>query len=241
MFRHSRRIALLVVLGVATFVARPALATTTPANIMNTVRDYAATDASRDLLVRVDEALNALTYTYYTHNHYWNDLTGVYKTDCSGFANTMVEDATPEAFDQLTDRRDTSRPLAEDYYYLFRSIPYGTTRYDWTRVKKVSELRPGDVLVWKYKYSSSTTGHVMIVASKPVRDSRWSNVYKVRIADSANSGHGNDNRGKSGSGVGAGEILLRYSTEYGTPYAYAWNLNGIWHTDVSFAMARAAD
>ncbi len=221
-------------------IAGTASATTTPTNVPNSLRDSAATPESRELLVRVDDALNALTYTYYTTSSgYWNDSTGVYKVDCTGYLNRMVEDSNPTSYDHVCEARDTTRPSAEDYYYTFRAIPYDTTKNHWRRVKRVRDLRPGDVLVWRYDQPTSTsTGHAVVIVSNPERDTRWSNAYRVRVSDSARSGHSNDNRGSTGSGVGAGTMLLRYDSDSGVPYAYAWSLKGYWHDDVRFAAAR---
>lgn len=237
----KRRHLLTVVAAMAVAVPAVASATTTPTNVPNSMYDAAKTAEARDLVERVDDALNAITLTYYVWgSDSWNDSTGVYKVDCTGFVNRMIEDANPSGFDEILEARDTTRPAAEDYYHFFRAIPYGSTRDKWTRIEKVASLRPGDVLVWKYttEQASGSTGHAMIVVDTPVRDGRWSNVYRVRVADSAKSGHGTDNRGSSGSGVGAGYILLRYSSTSGRPYAYAWNTNGVWHSDVGFALAR---
>jgi hypothetical protein len=227
----------------AVAMALPALAsaTTTPTNVPNELYSYAKTGESRQLVERVDDALNGISYTYYLWGgDSWNDSTGTYKVDCTGFVNRMVEDANPSAYDEILEYRDTTRASANDYYYMFRRISYGTTKDKWYRVEKASYLRPGDILVWKYDavQASGSTGHAMVVVDVPKKDSRWSNVYKVRIADSAKSGHSTDNRGSSGSGVGAGYILLKVSTSSGRPYAYAWNTNGVWHDDVTIAMAR---
>jgi cell wall-associated NlpC family hydrolase len=240
--RFANVLAATVTIGVLAAAPRPSAATTASANIPNTLRDSAATSEARELLVRVDDALNALTYTYYSEiADYWNDATGVYKVDCSGYVNRLVEDAVPSSYDAICDERDTTRPAAEDYYYTFRAIPYDTTRDHWRRIKRVKDLRPGDVLVWRYlepDEHDESTGHTMIVVGLPERDTRWSNVYRVRVSDSARSGHSSDNRGNTGSGVGAGVMLLRYDPDSGVPTAYAWSLLGYWQTDIRFAAAR---
>jgi hypothetical protein len=217
-----------------------ASATTTPNNIPNDLRAYAGSAAAEDLLVRADEALNALTYTYYRFaGTYFDDDDGVYKVDCSGYLNRMVEDAVPDDFDRLRDVRSTDDPTAEDYYYLFRSISYGETRYGWKRIKRVADLKPGDVMVWRYQEPETpSTGHSTIVVDLPKRDSRWSNVWRVRVTDSARSGHASDNRGSSGSGVGAGWLMIKVSSDTGAPIAYSWTTYASWHSDISFALAR---
>lgn len=227
----------------AASLAVPALAgaTTTPTNVPDSMYAQAKTSESRQVVERVDDALNGINLTYYVlGGDNWTDSTGVYKVDCTGFVNRMIEDASPSAYDELLEARDTTRPSASDYYSFFRTISFGTTENKWTRIEKVASLRPGDVVAWKYDVapSSGSTGHAVVVVDVPVRDTRWSNVYRVRVADSAKSGHSTDNRGSSGSGVGAGYMLIRYSSETGRPYDYAWSTAGYWKGDASFAMAR---
>lgn len=217
--------------------------TTTPSNVPNTLRPYAATEASRDLLVRVDEVLNALTYTTYVFGgNYLDFLRGIYKVDCTGYLNHLVEDVAPSAYDALLDLRGTSRPSARDYVAFFRGLPYDTARYGWQRIRRARDLRPGDVLVWRYDDPSSvSTGHAVVVVSLPTRDLRWSNVFRLRVSDSARSGHSYDNRGSTGQGVGAGEMLVKVDGTSGVPTQIAWSLRGIFRSDIAIAAARVAD
>jgi hypothetical protein len=211
-------------------------------NVPNSLYDSAASAGAQDLVTRVDEALNALTYTIYdtVPPLDWNDDTGVYKVDCTGYVNRMVEDAVPEAYDELGDARGTTHPAAKDYYYFFKSISIGGTRGRWRRPERVSSLRPGDLLVYRYKEDPGTgsTGHAMIVVGIPVKDStRGSSIYRVRVSDSARSGHTRDNRDSDTSGVGAGEILVRVDSN-GQPVSYTWSTTGPFHTDIYLAMGR---
>jgi hypothetical protein len=218
--------------------AASASATTTPTNINNTLRDAAASDGARDLLVRLDEALNALTYSVHQYSpQSWSDSTGTYKVDCSGYIGRMLEDAVPEAYDEVGEARNTSRPLAHDYYYFFRSITPGGTKGRWRRPAQFKDVRPGDMLVWRYKETqdSGSTGHTTVVVSVPLLYD--TNVYRVRVTDSAKSGHTNDNRKGTNTGVGAGEILVKVNSS-GQPIQYTWSLTGPWHSDIYMAMGR---
>lgn len=238
--------AVAVLVGTAAFSGRAYAVTGTPTttanNVPNAVYDEAASDGGYDLTVRVDEALNGLTYTIYRLGapQLWDSVKGIYEVDCSGFVNRMVEDATPEAYDELRDARNVSRPRVGDYYDFFKSIAVGGTKGRWRRPAHASYLGPGDLLVYRYLVDPGTgaTGHSMIVVSSAVRDTtRGSNIYRVRVADSARSGHTNDNRGALGSGVGAGEILVKVDAN-GQPIAYSWSLTGPFYTDVTLAMGR---
>jgi hypothetical protein len=217
------------------------VATTTSTNVSNSLYDEAASEGAYDLIQRVDEALNALRYTIHdiSTDQYWSD-SGRYEVDCSGYVNRMVEDAVPTAFDQLMDARNTDRPRSSDYYYFFKSIDIGGTRGRWRRPAAVRDLRPGDLLVWRYTEEQDTgsTGHTTIVVGVPVKDtSRGSNIYRVRVTDSARSGHTRDNRGSKGSGVGAGEILVKVNSS-NQPLTYAWSLTGPFHSGIAMAMGR---
>lgn len=225
---------------IAMLISVAAEATTTPTNVMNDLRDEVASDGSYDVLVRVDEVLNALTYTVYRDSgEYWSDSKGRYEVNCSRYITRVLDDAVPEALDEIREYFNTSVPRAEDYYSYFKSISKGGTRGRWRRPSEFSDLRPGDLLVWKYKEENDrgTTGHMNFIVSVPQRDTRFSSpVYRVRVSDSARSGHTNDNRGSSGSGVGAGDILVKVDSS-GQPIAYAWSINGNFKTDY-IAMGR---
>lgn len=226
---------------IASLISVAAEATTTSTNIMNDLRDEARSDGARDLLVRTDEVLNSITYTVYRDSGiYWSDSKGRYEVNCSRYTNHLLEDAVPEAYDEVRDYFNTSVPRSEDFYTYFKSISKGGTRGRWRRPYKFSDMRPGDLLVWKYKEESDrgTSGHMNVIVSVPKRDDRFSSVvYRVRVSDSARSGHTNDNRGSSGSGVGAGDILVNVDSG-GQPIAYAWSINGSFHNDVTLAMGR---
>lgn len=233
-FKHFMALALMP-------VATPAFATSTPADVLNSLHAQAATPASRALVVRVDEALNALRYTYYVFGgESFDALRGVYKVDCTGYLNRMVEDASPTAYDQLRAVRRTSRPLAEDYYYLFASLPTdGSTQHGWRRVGRVADLRPGDVIAYRYTDSTTgSTGHAMVVVGLPQPATGFTSAYRIRVSDAAKSGHSSDNRGASGSGVGAGTILLGADPTTGRPTRFAWTLKGYWQSGLRIALGR---
>jgi hypothetical protein len=215
------------------------LSTTTATNIPNTMRDVTGSQEARDLLVRADEALNALTYSTYSTSNVWDTLSGIYKVVCVYYLNHLVDDALPEHYDamlEMVDKTGIRRLGTEDYYDIFKTIPYGQTAYGWKRIERVADLRPGDVVVWKKLDGSSTFGHAFLIASVPARDSRWSGAYQVRITDATSTPHSNDSRGSGGSGVGAGEMLLRAGST-GRLYKLAWSTRGYWK-EGGFAMAR---
>ncbi len=220
--------------------ASTAGATTASTNVSNELRDAAKSDGAEDLLVRVDEVLNSITLTYFRYtDQVWDTSDGIYKVDCSGYANRVVEDAVPEAYDELKDYRNTTRPKSHDYYYFFKSISKGGTKGRWRRPARFQDIAPGDLLVWRYKTIPDTgsTGHTTIVVGKPYRDYRWKNVYAIRVTDAGKSGHSEDNRGSNGSGIGAGIMLIKVDSQ-GQPVEYAWSLKGYFQDTSYIAMGR---
>jgi hypothetical protein len=225
-------------LAFSIFLAPGAYATTTPSNIPNTMRDYAGSNQAEDLVIRADEALNALTYTYYSEKNVWDTASGIYKVICSYYLNNLLDDALPAHYDamlEMVDKASYGRLSSWDYYDIIRTIPYGSTAYGWKRIEKVADLRPGDVVIWK-KTDGDSWGHAYIIASVPKRNYGWSGAYEVTITDSTSSPHSNDSRGSSGTGVGTGQMLLRAGST-GRIYQQAWSLKGYWK-DGSWAMAR---
>lgn len=225
---------------VMTRTAAAQSATTIPSDIPDDLLARSATTGARALLARVDEVLNSIRYTIYVNTgQSWDDATGDYRVDCSGYMNRVLGDADPVAYDQLLAARGVTWPKAEDYYYFFHSIRTGKTSGDWTRPARMADARPGDLLVWRYRVtpSSGSTGHVMMVASVPLLYPGTSNVYRVRVSDSARSGHSNDNRTSTTSGVGAGEILVKVDS-HGAPAEYAWTLGSLFHAE-DLALGRA--
>ncbi|MFH0901882.1 MAG: hypothetical protein V2A73_14730 [Pseudomonadota bacterium] len=227
-------------LAVSVALPRDAAATTTPSNVPEYLRDYAATDDSRDLLVRVDEVLNALTYTYYSSLDYWDPVRGVYKVVCAGYLNHLFDEALASQYDWILDYYDKTKLGVWDYYSFFRSIPVGGTKGGWIRLGSFASIRPGDVLVWRKNdaESSSAWGHAVVVVGMPVRDYRWPNAYSIRVSDSTSTPHSDDNRCSSCSGVGAGVMLFKVNPDTGRPYALAWTSKGYWNSEVSIVMAR---
>ena len=101
----------------------------------------------------------------------------------------------------------------------------------------MDQLRAGDILVLRYMNSHGyqTGGHVVIVMDKPIRDT---DVFFLRVADSARSRHSQDTRQRHESGIGIGTMLLKINPKTGQPAAFAWGVGSYWNKNVTFAMAR---
>lgn len=116
-------------------------------------------------------------------------------------------------------------------------------KYPWQGIEKLSDATAGDLLVWRYRESSRTTGHVVIVASEPQH--LGGSAYRIVVADSAKSGHSaeDDTRKLGGCdhsfcGVGFGSMFFDVD-ENRRIKGYRWSSRaGRLHTDVDFAIGR---
>jgi hypothetical protein len=170
-------------------------------------------------LGRMAETLNE---SVYTHGFQVDERRGVYSFDCSGMASWVLRKATPRAARSVA-RGLVGRPLAGDFQRRIASVPPGQTRGGWSRVARVDEAAPGDVVAWLKPsiLESANTGHVAFVVLPPERVAEYDNTYLVRIADSTSLLHDHDTRvGRSGFGLGT--ILLITDPETGSPRAYGW-------------------
>lgn len=163
---------------------------------------------------------------------------GVYVVDCSSYIDHILKNVYPRAYSSLTNWSGTEKPTTEDFYHYFTNLSPNARH--WNTIDEVEALRPGDILVFRYKnrYGSETGGHVMIVMDKPQQEG---NVFKVRIADSASTGHTKDTRSPRTSGIGIGTMLLKVNPKTYQPYAYAWKVGSRWETNAYMAMARPID
>jgi hypothetical protein len=149
------------------------------------------------------------------------------RTDCSGFLDALLAHAyglTRADFKKWTGR---ARPLAATYYGL---IEQGK---GFTRVAKVADVLPGDIITIRYPAGSDDTGHIMLVAGVPRARTASAPVkagttqWTVRVIDSSKSGHGKtDTRylgdGEFAGGVGEGVFRL-YTDPGGQIIGYAWS------------------
>jgi cell wall-associated NlpC family hydrolase len=190
----------------------------------------------------VDKTVSTLHYSdYKLGGKKFDPLHGVYVLDCSNFVDHILQTASPLAYSRLVDATGTGAPSTQHYYDFFKELnseqPDG-----WNKVNSVEQLRPGDILVFRYKHAhgggATGGGHVMVVMDTPTHNT---NVFFVRVADSAPSRHSQDTRQIHEGGIGIGTLLLKVNPITGLPNAYAWGLGGYWNKNVNFAMARPLD
>lgn len=179
---------------------------------------------------------NSSYSSYKLGGSYFDAANGVYIVDCSNFVDNLIRDIYPNAYSKLVDRAGTEKPTSRSYYDFFTNLENIRTHY-WNPVKRVDELRPGDILVFRPNpaLSEESTGHVMVVMSKP---SKATNSFLIRVADSSPFRHSQDTRQLHVSGIGIGTMQLKANPKTGQPYAYAWQVGSRWTESMKIAMGR---
>jgi hypothetical protein len=150
--------------------------------------------------------------------------------DCSGFADALLEYSYGLDKKEFRTLFGSGRPTAARYYDAVEN------QSGFSLVPHVQDTRPGDFLAVKYLTRKDNTGHVMIVAARPVQMERpkdpartGSEQWKVLVIDSSESGHGpTDTRHKKGAngkdhdGVGEGQLRI-YSDDGGNVTGFSWS------------------
>jgi cell wall-associated NlpC family hydrolase len=211
-----------------------------PAPAPVVTRTSFAASVERHLVNFVHKTVATLRYSdYKLGGRKFDTSRGVYVVDCSSFVDHILQRVSPRAYLSLVSASGADTPATQHYYEFFTELTNGPDNF-WNKVEAVDQLRPGDILVFRYKNSrgSETGGHVMVVMDKPIRDS---DVFFVRVADSAPSRHSQDTRQWNEAGIGIGTLVLKINPRTGRPAAYAWGLGGLWNKNVNFAMARPLD
>jgi len=196
--------------------------------------------ASKKLIDFIDSTVDNLNYNNYKlGGEHFDTNKGIYSIDCSRFVDVVLKRTYPNAYYKLVNATGTGTPASLHYYNFFHELPENPKQKAyWNHVDKIKQLRPGDILVFRYKKLAghNTTGHVMVIMNKPIRASL--HTFFVRVADAAPIRHSEDTRLRHESGIGIGTLLLKLNPSTGKPTAYAWEKGGTWKHNVNFAMAR---
>jgi hypothetical protein len=153
--------------------------------------------------------------------------------DCSGFADELLTYSYGYDKQQFRKIFGSGRPTAARYYDAV------SEQHGFQRIDHVQDALPGDFLAIKYLKRTDNTGHVMLVAARPVPMNATKPVkpgtrqWRVTIIDSSESGHGpTDTRhrkganGKDHDGVGEGVCRI-YSDGAGDVVGFAWSTLGV--------------
>ncbi len=146
--------------------------------------------------------------TAYEHRTTVDEVAGQYHLDCSGFASLLLRSLAPRALAVVESADHPFHPRAFAFHEVFAAAP--TNRPDatngWLRVVRVQDLRPGDFVAWRKVAweRGETTGHVVIVDARPVRETNGS--WRVAVIDSTTRPHADDTRPPGTGGIGRGTI-----------------------------------
>jgi hypothetical protein len=149
--------------------------------------------------------------------------------DCSGFIDSLLQTSYGYTPDQFKKWFNSHRPSAKRYHDAIAE------QKGFTQIQHVQDVLPGDLLAVKYLNRTDNTGHVMLVADKPVKIQPKEPIvpntqqWTVTIIDSSESGHGpTDTRhargagGKDHDGVGEG-VLRLYTDGQGAVAGFTWS------------------
>ncbi len=172
-----------------------------------------------------------------------NEEVGHYAFDCSGFVQWVLKRSHPVA-SRWAGAGLPHRPLARDYYSRITAIKPDQPRYGWSRVVRVSDIAPGDVIAWvkPKEVNSKNTGHVVFSVLPPVLAENEEHTYLVRVADATRLWHADDTRRWHGTtperqlpprqgtndespndqGLGFGTISIIADPTTGAPIEYGW-------------------
>lgn len=144
-------------------------------------------------------------------------------TNCSSFVTHLLKHTYGWSNAYFTNWMGTSTPNAGQYHDAIA----GENRF--TPIEKRSDIQVGDFIAIKYPASSSTSGHILIVAGVPqVRTATSPLVtgmtqYEVSVIDSCNSYHGSsDTRYSAGEGIGRGAFRI-YVDASDEIQGYTWS------------------
>ena len=149
-------------------------------------------------------------------------------SDCSGLISALLLHSKFFSEEQLNKNLGSNRPLAKHYHDAI------IHQRGFKEITKIHEVRPGDIIAIKYPPGSGNSGHVMLIASLPLKRDpteplvKNSIQYEIEIIDSSLSGHGaNDSRrldsGKYREGLGKGVYRI-FTDEKGLFVGHTWSV-----------------
>lgn len=197
--------------------------------------NYLQTHGEKNLVNYIESNINTLRYNSYRFGGTQIDTErGIYSLDCSSYVDHVLKFIYPDAFSSLVSWAGSNKPTTFDFYHYFNNLTQNK-KSSWQIITTVEALRPGDVLVFRYKNTKKVRkGHVMFVMDKPQRKAKS---FFVRVADAAPYRHSKDTRRPHTSGIGIGTLSLKIDPKTFKPYAYAWSQGAPWRLS-KVAMAR---
>ena len=171
--------------------------------------------------------------TLYQHHTEVDLATGTYRYDCVGFISYALKQAAPQARESAFNALEIQPgriPSPSKYRAFFASLAE-KPQTGWQAVTKVSELRPGDVVVWEKK-TKTATGHAVVIGGVPVKSPEGT--WVVMVYDSTAFPHGEDSRpddqraqvlDSNGNHCGLGHGMMAFTADplTGVLTGYCWS------------------
>ncbi|GAA2978310.1 hypothetical protein [Actinokineospora diospyrosa] len=200
---------------------------------------------SAAVLTEIEHELNSYEKSDYQHTTTIDPTAGTYIVDCSGWGNVLLRTAACDAYGDLVRAANAARkttfstscdltktpvehgPYAVDWATMLSALTPGASNGHWTRVAKVPDLVPGDIVTYALGPGASDTGHVMFVAGKPYQGTNTSQ-WTIPIADSTAFQHGptdsrkGNPRNVDGKGIGTAEIALVVDGDTAPTNQFLW-------------------
>ena len=122
---------------------------------------------ARDFVANTKQENNS-----YSNTHIYTRMPGdlfaseyVVATDCGGFVEDMFRRTKSGVLEQLKTKKFKTR------FSIFDWHPSIEREEAFTRITKVTEIKPGDVAAWLYteKVTHTLPGHILFIDSPPVK------------------------------------------------------------------------
>ncbi|MFA4860572.1 hypothetical protein [Methanoregula sp.] len=157
--------------------------------------------------------------TEYVHTTYVNESKGIYRFDCLGFVDYVLQQGAPEAFKSAGHGYE--RPELAVYGRYFRNLGPTPNPEGWSRVARPVDLKPGDICLWQ-KITPDSVGHMWIIAGTPYVNPARTDEVLVRIFDS-DGVHADDSRAAKSYKYGLGSGILGMLVDAGgNPVGLNW-------------------
>lgn len=189
------------------------------------------------VLSSVSNILENVRFSQYSHKTIIDVKTGKYFCDCSGLGVLLLKPVTPESIASLPIEKGFIRARAISFYNAFTNAVSSSSQSGWQLVPTVADAEPGDFIAWRRNTieKGKSSGHVMILLEKPVRESDGS--YRAKVIDSSSTPHTNDSRSEQQTGIGTGTMWFE-ADETGRPVGFRWSSRQKKSTPVPIAIGR---
>jgi hypothetical protein len=176
-----------------------------------TVRAEEAPAPGAKVLAEAQRNLANCKQTTYQHKTEIDEAQGRYNCDCSAFVSHVLKRMAPEALAAIPST-GKGHPLAVDYFECVAAAPAlgeANAKGAFRKIQKFGEALPGDIVAWRKEelVKGDTTGHVMILAEKPVREANGE--FRTVVIDSTSKIHAEDTRKEGETGLGRGTLWVK--------------------------------